>query len=108
MAIEVELGRDAVSTVDTITEIAEYLRVGGGKRIRPSLLLLAARCLGYTGFIYAASLALAANIPLSSHCAPALHLPVCCHVPGLLHMAIARSPLAHARISRADVSAALD
>ncbi len=48
-AIEAELGRDAVSTVDTITEIAEYLRVGGGKRIRPSLLLLAARCLGYTG-----------------------------------------------------------
>ena len=49
LAIEKELGRDAVSTVDTITEIAEYLRVGGGKRIRPSLLLLAARCLGYTG-----------------------------------------------------------
>ena len=48
-AIERELGRDAVSSVETITEIAEYLRVGGGKRIRPSLLLLAARCLGYTG-----------------------------------------------------------
>ena len=48
-AIESELGRDAVSNVDTITEIAEYLREGGGKRIRPSLLLLAARCLGYTG-----------------------------------------------------------
>jgi octaprenyl-diphosphate synthase len=48
-AIERELGRDAVSSVDTITEIAEYLRVGGGKRIRPSVLLLAARCLGYTG-----------------------------------------------------------
>jgi octaprenyl-diphosphate synthase len=47
-AIELELGRDAVSTVSTITEIAEYLRAGGGKRIRPSLLLLAARCLGYT------------------------------------------------------------
>ena len=29
-------------------------------------------------------------------------------LPGLLHMAIARSPMAHARISRADVSAALD
>jgi carbon-monoxide dehydrogenase large subunit len=29
-------------------------------------------------------------------------------LPGLLHMAIARSPVAHARISRADVSAALD
>jgi len=48
-AIETELGRDAVSSVSTITEIAEYLRVGGGKRIRPSLLLLAARCLGYAG-----------------------------------------------------------
>jgi octaprenyl-diphosphate synthase len=48
-AIERELGRDAVSSVSTITEIAEYLREGGGKRIRPSLLLLAARCLGYTG-----------------------------------------------------------
>jgi octaprenyl-diphosphate synthase len=48
-AIEHELGRDAVSSVSTITEIAEYLRVGGGKRIRPSLLLLAARCLGYSG-----------------------------------------------------------
>ena len=48
-AIERELERDAVSSVTAITEIAEYLRVGGGKRIRPSLLLLAARCLGYTG-----------------------------------------------------------
>jgi octaprenyl-diphosphate synthase len=48
-AIELELGRDAVSSVDTITEIAEYLREGGGKRIRPSLLLLAARSLGYGG-----------------------------------------------------------
>jgi octaprenyl-diphosphate synthase len=49
LAIETQLGVDAVSDVDTITEIAEYLREGGGKRIRPSLLLLSARCLGYTG-----------------------------------------------------------
>jgi octaprenyl-diphosphate synthase len=48
-AIELELGRDAASGVSTITEIAEYLRVGGGKRIRPSLLLLAAHMLGYSG-----------------------------------------------------------
>ncbi len=48
-AIERELERDAVSSVTAITEIAEYLRAGGGKRIRPSLLLLAARSLGYTG-----------------------------------------------------------
>ena len=48
-AIELELGRDAASGVSTITEIAEYLRAGGGKRIRPSLLLLAAHMLGYSG-----------------------------------------------------------
>ncbi len=47
LAIEEELGRDAVSNVRTITEIAEYLREGGGKRIRPSLLLLSAKALGY-------------------------------------------------------------
>src|ERR1700684_3150625 len=49
VAIEQELGRDAASSVSTITEIAEYLREGGGKRIRPSLLLLAAHMLGYSG-----------------------------------------------------------
>jgi len=48
-AIERELGQDAVSNVSAITEIAEYLREGGGKRIRPSLLLLAAKAQGYTG-----------------------------------------------------------
>ncbi len=47
-AIERELGRDAISSVSTITEIAQYLREGGGKRIRPTLLLLAARSLGYS------------------------------------------------------------
>jgi len=49
VAIEQELARDAASSVSTITEIAEYLREGGGKRIRPSLLLLAAHQLGYSG-----------------------------------------------------------
>jgi octaprenyl-diphosphate synthase len=48
-AIERELGTDAVSDVGAITEIADYLRAGGGKRIRPSLLLLAAKSQGYTG-----------------------------------------------------------
>ncbi len=47
VAIERELGRDAISSVAAITEIAEYLRESGGKRIRPSLLLLACRSLGY-------------------------------------------------------------
>ena len=48
-AIEVAFGEDAVSGVAAITEIGNYLREGGGKRIRPSLLLLAAKSLHYTG-----------------------------------------------------------
>lgn len=49
VAVEQELGRDAASSVSTITEIAEYLREGGGKRIRPSLLLLSAHTLNFFG-----------------------------------------------------------
>ena len=48
-AIEREFGRDTVSDVRAITEIGEYLRGGGGKRIRPALLLLSAKLLGYEG-----------------------------------------------------------
>jgi len=48
-AIEREFGRDTISTVGAITEIGEYLRGGGGKRIRPVLLLLAAKLCGYEG-----------------------------------------------------------
>ena len=49
VAIEQEFERLSTSDVDSITEIAGYLREGGGKRIRPALLLLAAKALGYTG-----------------------------------------------------------
>ncbi len=48
-AIEREFGSDAVSSVAAITEISGYLREGGGKRIRPSLLLLSAKSQGYIG-----------------------------------------------------------
>jgi octaprenyl-diphosphate synthase len=48
-AIEREFGRDTVSSVRVITEIGEYLRAGGGKRIRPALLLLASRLFGQNG-----------------------------------------------------------
>ena len=49
LAIEQEFQRDAISSVEVITEIGEYLREGGGKRIRPALLLLAAKLCGYEG-----------------------------------------------------------
>src|SRR6202047_4638624 len=48
-AIEREFGRDTVADVTAITEIGEYLRGGGGKRIRPALLLLAAKLFNYKG-----------------------------------------------------------
>lgn len=48
-AIEREFGRDTVSGVEAITEIGEYLRGGGGKRIRPALLLLSAKLFDYQG-----------------------------------------------------------
>lgn len=46
----------------------------------------ASRALGVTGFLRAADLADACNTPVSSHCAPALHLHVACHAPRLAHM----------------------
>ena len=48
-AIEREFGRDTVSGVTAITEIGEYLRGGGGKRLRPALLLLSAKLFNYEG-----------------------------------------------------------
>ncbi len=38
----------------------------------------ATRCGGYTGFFQAAALCIANCMPLSAHCAPALHAPACC------------------------------
>jgi octaprenyl-diphosphate synthase len=48
-AIEREFGRDTVSRVSAITEIGEYLRGGGGKRLRPALLLLSSKLFDYQG-----------------------------------------------------------
>ena len=48
-AIEAEFERNTVSSVAAITDIGSYLRAGGGKRIRPALLLLSAKLLGYQG-----------------------------------------------------------
>ncbi len=49
LAIEAEFGADTVSRVQAITEIGEYLRAGGGKRIRPALLLLSSKLFDYQG-----------------------------------------------------------
>lgn len=49
VAIEQEFERGTVSDVNAITDIGAYLRAGGGKRIRPALLLLSAKLLGHMG-----------------------------------------------------------
>ena len=45
-AIEQEFTRQSASNVEVITDIAQYLMSGGGKRIRPLLLLLSSKALG--------------------------------------------------------------
>jgi L-alanine-DL-glutamate epimerase-like enolase superfamily enzyme len=45
----------------------------------------ATRCGGFTGFLQAATLCEAHHVPLSSHCAPALHVHIGCATPALRH-----------------------
>lgn len=46
----------------------------------------ASRCGGISGFLAVAKLAGAFQIPLSSHCCPALHLHPACSLTGMLHL----------------------
>jgi len=46
----------------------------------------ATRCGGVTGFLGAAALCEAFDVPLSSHCAPALHLPLMCAARKAVHL----------------------
>jgi L-alanine-DL-glutamate epimerase-like enolase superfamily enzyme len=46
----------------------------------------ATRCGGISGFLDVAALCWAANVPLSSHCGPSMHLHVCCAAPRAIHM----------------------
>ena len=57
----------------------------------------ATRCGGISGFLQAGALCWAANVPLSSHCGPSMHLHVCCAVPRMVHMEFFHD---HVRIER--------
>ncbi len=48
-AVEREFDRQAQSDINVIQDIADYLISGGGKRIRPLLLLLSSKALGFKG-----------------------------------------------------------
>jgi octaprenyl-diphosphate synthase len=45
--VEEEFCLESVSSVEPISEIAQYLQGGGGKRLRPALVLLASKLCGY-------------------------------------------------------------
>jgi octaprenyl-diphosphate synthase len=47
--VETEFYRHVESQVDLIPKIGRYIQNGGGKRIRPAVLLMSARLTGYTG-----------------------------------------------------------
>jgi octaprenyl-diphosphate synthase len=47
--VEREFARHLESRVELIPEMGKYVQMSGGKRIRPAVLLLAARLTGYTG-----------------------------------------------------------
>jgi L-alanine-DL-glutamate epimerase-like enolase superfamily enzyme len=55
------------------------------------------RCAGVTGFLRVAALCDAAGVPLSAHCAPALHLHPACAAPRLRHIEYFHD---HVRIER--------
>lgn len=47
--VEEEFCQQTVSSVPAITEIGQYLQGGGGKRLRPTLVLLSSKLCGYSG-----------------------------------------------------------
>jgi L-alanine-DL-glutamate epimerase-like enolase superfamily enzyme len=57
----------------------------------------ATRCAGFTGFLQAAKLCEARHVPLSSHCAPALHLHIGCAAAPMVHAEYFHD---HARIEK--------
>ena len=57
----------------------------------------ATRCAGITGFMGAAALCEGFNVPLSSHCAPALHVHTCCAARAACHLEYFHD---HARIEK--------
>ena len=46
LAVEREISVESIASLDTITTINQYLQAGGGKRLRPALLLLCNRLFG--------------------------------------------------------------
>lgn len=61
------------------------------------LQLDATRCKGFTGLLEGAAIAASFEYPTSAHCAPSLHMHVCCAIPGVRHVEYFHD---HARIEQ--------
>ncbi|MEM6513603.1 MAG: polyprenyl synthetase family protein, partial [Pseudomonadota bacterium] len=48
-SVDRQISSSLESDVQLVSQVAEYIVLSGGKRLRPLLVLLAARALGYTG-----------------------------------------------------------
>ncbi len=49
LRVEKAIGTDTICSVEAVTEISHHLQKSGGKRLRPALVLLAAKACGYQG-----------------------------------------------------------
>jgi L-alanine-DL-glutamate epimerase-like enolase superfamily enzyme len=64
------------------TQALQFLRAKSADVIQ----LDVTRCGGVTGFLKAAALCEAFNVPISTHCAPSLHVALGCSIPTLKHL----------------------
>lgn len=71
--VEKEFTRQLQSQVAVIPEIADYIKDGGGKRIRPAVLLMSARMAGYSGAAAAERSVLYASVLEFIHTATLVH-----------------------------------
>ncbi len=63
-------------------DFRRYLEAGAVDVLMPD----ATRCLGLSGLLRIGVLGETFSIPLSAHCAPALHLHACCAMPNMRHI----------------------
>jgi octaprenyl-diphosphate synthase len=70
--VEREISLDTVASVEVVTQIGQYLQESGGKRLRPSLLLLAARLIGGSDFSGESAIHLGAVVEII-HAATLVH-----------------------------------
>src|ERR1035437_7616517 len=70
--VEKKITAESVASVDAVTAIGQYLQSAGGKRLRPTLLLLSARLAGPDGSGSASAIQLGAVVELT-HAATLVH-----------------------------------